>query len=77
MDALSEVLQALRLNTGIFLRAEFSAPWCIDSAPGKADIRHILPGAEHVAIYHLVAEGSCSARLSDAATKWPWPRATC
>jgi AraC-like DNA-binding protein len=65
VDALSEVLKALRLNSGVFLRAEFSAPWCIDSAPGKDDVRNILPGAEHVAIYHLVADGRCRARLPD------------
>lgn len=63
MDALSEVLKALHLISGIFLEAEFSAPWCIDSAPGKDDVRQILPSAEHVAIYHLLTEGRCRARL--------------
>lgn len=65
MDAFSEVLRALRLESGLFLDAEFTAPWCIDSAPGKEDVRHILPSAEHVAIYHLLVEGSCRARLPD------------
>jgi AraC-like DNA-binding protein len=65
MDALSAVLKALRLETGLFLEAEFTAPWCIDSAPGKDDVRHILPSAEHVAIYHLLVEGACRARLPD------------
>lgn len=65
MDAFSEVLKALRLESGIFLEAEFSAPWCIDSAPGKDDVRHILPSAEHVAIFHLLVEGGCRARLPD------------
>ena len=65
MDALSEVLRALRLTSGLFLEAEFSAPWCIDSAPGREDVRHILPSAEHVAIYHLVVHGGCRARLPD------------
>ncbi|HEX6810713.1 MAG TPA: AraC family transcriptional regulator [Planctomycetota bacterium] len=65
MDAFSEVLKALRLESGIFLEAEFTAPWCIDSAPGKDDVLHILPSAEHVAIYHLVVEGACRARLPD------------
>lgn len=65
MDALSEVLTVLRLQAGIFLEAEFTAPWCIDSAPGKEDVRHILPGAEHVAIYHLLVEGRCRATLPD------------
>lgn len=63
MDALSEVLKALRLTSGVFLHGEFSAPWCIDSAPGKEDVRSILPGAEHVAIFHLVASGRCRAKL--------------
>lgn len=65
MDALSEVLKALRLESGLFLEAEFTAPWCIDSAPGRDDVRHILPSAEHVAIYHLLVEGACRARLPD------------
>ncbi len=65
MDALSEVLRALRLEAGLFLEAEFTAPWCIDSAPGKDDVRKILPSAEHVAIYHLLVEGGCRARLPD------------
>jgi AraC-like DNA-binding protein len=65
MDALSEVLKALRLQTGIFLEANFTAPWCIDSAPGDEDVRHILPAAEHVAIYHLLVAGRCRATLAD------------
>lgn len=68
MDAFSSVLKALRLESGIFLEADFTAPWCIDSAPGKDDVRHILPSAEHVVIYHLLVEGACRARLPDGGT---------
>ena len=67
MDPLSQILKALRLEAGVFFDAEFTTPWCIDSAPGRADSRNILPRAEHVAIYHLLAEGSCRARLPDEA----------
>lgn len=63
MDALSELLKAIRLTSGLFLDAEFTAPWCIDSAPGEEDIAHILPNAEQVSIYHLVTEGRCKAKL--------------
>lgn len=63
MDALSEVLKVLRLETGIFLEGRFTAPWCIDSAPGREDVSAILPDAEHVAIFHLLVEGRCRARL--------------
>lgn len=67
MDALSEVLKVLKLTSGLFLEAEFTAPWCIDSAPGRDDVRHILPDAEHVSIYHLVTDGRCRAALPDGA----------
>lgn len=63
MDALSEMLKAVRLTSGIFLEGEFTAPWCIDSAPGDEDIAQILPNAEQVSIYHLVTEGRCRAKL--------------
>jgi len=68
MDALSEVLKVLRLTSGIFLEAEFTAPWCIDSASGKEDVHHLLPNAEQVSIYHLVTEGRCRARLPGEGT---------
>jgi AraC-like DNA-binding protein len=66
MDPFSQVLNALRLEAGIFLDAEFTAPWCVDPGPSK-EARRILPSAEHVAIYHLLVEGGCRARLSDGA----------
>lgn len=65
MDSFSQVLKALRLEAGVFFDAEFTAPWCIDSAPERDDLQRLLPSAEHVAIYHLVVEGRCRARLPD------------
>ena len=29
MQALSDVLKAARLSSGVFLNAEFTAPWCL------------------------------------------------
>ncbi len=66
MDALSEVLKVLKLTSGFFLEVEFTAPWCIDSARGSEDVRHILPDAEHVSIFHLLSEGTCRVALPDA-----------
>lgn len=65
MDALSEVLKVLKLTSGLFLEVEFTAPWCIDSAPGTEDVRHILPDAEQVSIFHLLTEGRCRVMLPD------------
>ena len=33
MDVLSEVLRVVRLEGALFFNAEFSAPWCLSSAP--------------------------------------------
>lgn len=70
MDTLSEMLRELRLVSGFFLQAEFFTPWCINSAPGKEDIHHILPEAEHVTIFHLLTEGSCSVKLQGDSEAW-------
>ena len=35
VDPLSQILKALRLEAGIFFDAEFTTPWCVDSAPGR------------------------------------------
>jgi AraC-like DNA-binding protein len=63
MDALSDVLRVLSLKGGVFLDAEFTAPWCIVSESG-----HPASGAystpEHVAFFHLLIEGRCTARLA-------------
>ena len=66
MDALSELLKVLKLTSGFFLEVEFTAPWCIDSAPGSEDVRHILPDAEQVSIFHLLSEGTCRVALPGA-----------
>ncbi len=63
MDALSELLRVLRLTGGLFLEVEFTAPWCIDSAPSREDLNLLLSDAEQVSIFHLLTEGTCGASL--------------
>ncbi len=59
MDALSEVLRVVRLNSAVFYNARFSAPWCF-SAPAASSVMHTLqPGAERLVIFHLLTEGQC------------------
>ena len=62
MDALSEVLRVLHLTSGIFLEVKFTAPWCVDSAPDRGE-NSPFRDADHVAIYHLLTEGSCRVQL--------------
>ncbi len=57
MDALSDVLRIVRLTGGVFLDAEFSAPWCIKSQISPEDCRPFLPEPEHVICFHYVVDG--------------------
>jgi AraC-like DNA-binding protein len=62
MDALSDVLQVLRLSGAVFLDAEFTAPWCVTSNSGHPTSPP-LGGGEHVVFFHWLIEGRCKARL--------------
>ena len=57
MDALSDVLSVVRLRGGVFLNAEFTAPWCIFSQIGPEACGALLEGSDHLVIYHYVVEG--------------------
>ena len=70
MDPLSEMLRELRLVSGFFLQAEFFTPWCVNSAPDKEDLQRIVPDAEHVILFHLMIEGSCSIKLQGGSGSW-------
>jgi AraC-like DNA-binding protein len=63
MDALSDVLRIVRLAGGVFLNAEFTAPWCILSQVSAQDCGALLQGAQHLVLYHYVVEGRLRARL--------------
>ena len=39
MDALSEVLRAMRLSSGVFLRGTFTEPWRLASAVNRARLQ--------------------------------------
>lgn len=60
MDALSDVLRLVRLDGGIFLRAEFTAPWCIRSQVAVSDCAPLLIDVDRLILYHYVVEGRCA-----------------
>jgi AraC-like DNA-binding protein len=66
MDALSAILKSVRLEGGVFVDAEFTAPWCIQAKYGLAAVRRQLAPSEHVVFFHFVAEGRCRIRVHDA-----------
>lgn len=65
MDALSEVLCAVRLTGAVFLDMELRARWSYLTAPARKIADVLMPDADHVIPYHLVTEGTCYARLLD------------
>jgi AraC-like DNA-binding protein len=58
-DALSEVLRAVRLTGGVFLDAEFTAPWRVTAQIGADDCRAFGISHERVIGVHYVFEGEC------------------
>jgi AraC-like DNA-binding protein len=67
MDALSDVLTVIRLKGGVFLRAEFSAPWSVTSNLGPEDRTWLPDLSDHVVPYHYVVDGHLWARIGTAA----------
>jgi AraC-like DNA-binding protein len=64
-DALSDVLEAVRLTGALFFLVDASPPW-IAEAPASAALGPvILPRAQHVVSYHVVIAGSCWCHMGD------------
>jgi AraC-like DNA-binding protein len=59
MDALSDVLRAVRLTGAIFFDIHASEPWVAETPPGDAIVGSMFPGSEHLICYHVITQGSC------------------
>jgi AraC-like DNA-binding protein len=65
-DVLSDVLRTIRLTGALFFPFEASSPWADDIPSATGLVPAILPGAQHVVSYHIVAAGTCWVTLGDA-----------
>ncbi len=65
MDALSGVLKAVRLTGAVYVEAELRAGWSYLTPPPEIIGGLLMPEADHIAPYHLVTEGRCTAALPD------------
>jgi AraC-like DNA-binding protein len=63
MDALSDVLRVAHLTGGVFLHAEFFAPWCIATRLSPEHCAPLLGSASHLIVYHYVVEGDLRIRI--------------
>jgi AraC-like DNA-binding protein len=67
MDALSEILRVIRLDSAIYFNAKLSEPWCLvspESGKLAAVLAPMLSGrAGHVIIFHFLSEGRAYAQV--------------
>ena len=63
MDALSDVLRVAHLTGGVFLHAEFFAPWCVAARVAPEHCTPFLGPASHLILYHYIVEGELRIRV--------------
>jgi AraC-like DNA-binding protein len=63
MDALSDVLRVAHLTGGVFLHADFFAPWCMSASVSPEHCSPALGPASHLILYHYIVEGDLHIRV--------------
>jgi AraC-like DNA-binding protein len=58
-DVLSDVLRAIRLTGAVYFDFELSSPWVAEAPPSRDIAGTVMPGAQRVIEYHLLARGTC------------------
>jgi AraC-like DNA-binding protein len=58
-DVLSDVLRAVHLTGAVYFDFELSSPWVAEAPPAREIAAHVMPAAQRVIEYHLVARGAC------------------
>jgi AraC-like DNA-binding protein len=59
MDALSDVLKAVRLSGALYFDVYASTPWVVEAPPGRRILERLFPGSDHLISYHALARGTC------------------
>jgi len=58
-DVLSDVLGAIHLTGAVFFDYSLSGPWAVEAPPAREIAATVMPGAQRVIEYHLIAGGTC------------------
>lgn len=74
-DPLSDVLRSVRLTGGIFLDAQFTAPWCVRSKITPNDCAPFLASPTQIIAYHYVIEGRLVLALEEGRSRSRFGRA--
>lgn len=64
-DPLTDIVRSLSLIGGVFLDAEFTAPWAITAHVTEEDCRPFMPIPRQVIAYHVMTEGRALVSLDD------------
>lgn len=66
MDALSDILRLVGLTGGVFLEAEFSAPWAVAGKVAPEVCRPFMAPPQQVVGFHYVIEGGFELAIAGA-----------
>lgn len=66
MDALQDMLRGMRLTSGLFLEAEFTAPWCVNSQVTPEDCAPFARIPRQIISYHYVTAGQMLVKVNGA-----------
>ena len=58
MEGVIDLLQSTRLAGGVFLDAEFTAPWCVFSGVTADEVAPFVTAPTHIISYHYICAGS-------------------
>jgi len=56
---LSDVLRAVRLTGAVYFDFELTSPWVAEAPASREIAATVMPGAQRVIEYHLIARGAC------------------
>jgi AraC-like DNA-binding protein len=63
MDALSEILQSVKLEGAVFFNAEFTEPWGVRSPASCEVAKFLRKSARHLIIFHFLTDGHARAEM--------------
>ncbi|HXS81622.1 MAG TPA: AraC family transcriptional regulator [Methylomirabilota bacterium] len=64
-DTLSDLLRAVRLTGAVFYYVKGYPPWAVENPHVREIIPSIMPGVEHMIMFHALVRGTCWAGTSD------------
>lgn len=68
MDALSELLRAVKLSGALFYSTRCSAPWCLNAPPSSTFAPFVSPEATHIIEFHHISSGRAFVRVGEETT---------